>query len=182
MGNERIADSLRNSTRITTIIDRDHTDPLKTEFIELLNQNGILYRAINCGLQLDQLLDHLSDDQSLSSYPCVLFLSEAQSIGLTHVVACWRGSVYDIENEFPYQLSMDNLRLGCGNDVQIVSLKQLLVLYQKDDHSMKHLPRQSDVDDALDQITGLVTRNKTNRNRGRNRRRFSRKKQKRVHH
>ncbi len=187
MGHQSIAETLKNSMCNTTLTDRDHTNPLDSELFKLLNENRIFYKEVISLLQLDQLLSHLS--LGLSSYPCVLFLSDTQSIGQTHVVVIWRGSVYDIESKFPYDLTMNNLSHGCGCDVQIVSLKRMLILFQQDEHSMKHLPRKSDLDDELARMTELVTRNTSKRLNKMKRKKYRKrkgrsnreKKQKRVH-
>jgi len=153
MGHQTIAETLKNSICNTQLTNRDHTNPLDLELFKLLNENRIFYKEVFHHCHLEQLLPHLSS-LGLSSYPCVLFLSDStQSIGQTHVVVTWKGSVYDIESEFPYDLTMDNLCRGCGCDVEIVSLKRMLILYQKDENSMKHLPRKSSLEEVeLDQV------------------------------
>jgi hypothetical protein len=162
MGHQTIAEMLKNSICNTQLTDRDHNDPLDSELFKLLNENRIFYKEVFHHRHLEQLLPHLSSLGRLSSYPCVLFLSDTQSIGQTHVVLTWKGSVYDIESEFPYDLTMDNLCRGCGCDVEIVSLKRMLILYQKDENSMTHLPRRSSLEVELDQV-GLHLRNTSNR-------------------
>jgi hypothetical protein len=170
MGHQTIAETLKNSMCNTQLTDRDHNDPLDSELFKVLNENRIFYKEVFHHRQitpyhhrhLEQLLPHLSSLGRLSSYPCVLFLSDTQSIGQTHVVVTWKGSVYDIESEFPYDLTMDNLCRGCGCDVDILSLKRMLILYQKDENSMTHLPRRSSLEVELDQV-GLHRRNTSNR-------------------
>jgi hypothetical protein len=69
----------------------------------------------------------LVKDLSKIGVPFLLCLKGTTSI-YTHVVAVWKGEVYDLESDSPYLLNAINLFQSCGDNEPLVQVRRLICL------------------------------------------------------
>ena len=131
-----------------------------------LNHHDIFYdKAIiyhgqdnkNCN---NSNLAGIIDDLKNFEYPCVMSIRDAKNMGQSHVVAIWKSSVYDMENQTPYELNCENLMMACGTGVKSVIIDNVYFLRS---NSVIGFPDQKKLQATVENMSMLNRMNKHKR-------------------